>query len=82
MTNEKILIRRKKEMIKRREINNTIIIPNDKVEEIDTNPFMEPVDSKKALDFPLKDCSKFSDNRIFLFKYFQYSYAKSNKRIE
>lgn len=53
------------------------INPNPKVEKIEVNSLLEPTYSKKLEKFPLEGCSKFSDNRKFLFLYNQ---AEANKQ--
>jgi ankyrin repeat protein len=53
------------------------INPNPDVEKIEINPILEPTYSKKLEKFPLEGCSKFSDNRKFLFLYNQ---AETNKQ--
>ena len=78
---EKKRIREEKKRQRERKKLLKEIRPNENVEEIENNPFLEPINSKKDLDFPLEGCSKFSDNRIFLFEYFQGGKTKTlNKK--
>lgn len=68
---EKERIKEEKKQLRDRKRRLKEIIPNKNVEEIDHNIILQPSKSKKAQGFPLEGCSKFSDNRKFLYLYFQ-----------
>lgn len=74
---ERIRIREEKKKERERKRRLKQIEPNKDIELIEYNPLIEDVQSKRLEEFPLEGCSKFSDNRKFLYLYFQ---GKSNKK--
>lgn len=74
---ERIRVREEKKKERERKRLLKQITPNPDVEEIEVNPLLEPTHSKKLEEFPLEGCSKLSDNRRFLFLYFQ---SANNKK--
>lgn len=68
---ERARIREEKKAERERKLLLKKVEPNPDVEEITVNPILETVPGKKVPEFPLEGCSKFSDNRKFLFLYAQ-----------
>lgn len=80
---ERIRIREEKKKERERKKRLKQIEPNEDVEVIEVNPFLEDEESKQVKEFPLEGCSKFSDNRKFLYLYQQgKTHKKARKELE